>query len=135
MCETRWVQKHESIKRFHEMYIPIIHTLEELQEVINNETSQKAHQFLATISKPDFILALNVTEKVFSFTLPLCKYLQKIDCDLTKACDHVQVVIDSLNTLRQNAEVEFNLIFITASKTLTDVGSTMSVPRLSKKAN
>ncbi|XP_025204014.1 52 kDa repressor of the inhibitor of the protein kinase-like [Melanaphis sacchari] len=104
-----------------------------LQEVINNEISQKAHQFLATIIKPDFILALNVTEKVFTFTLPLCKYLQKIDCDLTKACDHVQVVIDSLNTLRQNAEVEFNLIFITASKTLTDVGGTMSVPRLSKK--
>ncbi|KAL4098046.1 hypothetical protein QTP88_022718 [Uroleucon formosanum] len=94
--------------------------MEELQDVINNETSQKAHQFLATIIKPDFILALNVTEKVFFFTLPLCKYLQKIDCDLTKAYDHVQVVIDSLNTLRQNAEVEFNLIFITVSKTLTD---------------
>jgi len=30
------------------MYFQIIHTLEELQEVINNETSQKAHQFLAT---------------------------------------------------------------------------------------
>lgn len=50
MCETRWVQKHESIKRFHEMYIPIIHSLEELQEVINNETSQKAHQFWQLLS-------------------------------------------------------------------------------------
>jgi len=29
--------------------------------------------------------------------------------------------------------VEFNLIFITASKTLTDVGGTMSVPRFKKK--
>eukprot|EP00102_Acyrthosiphon_pisum_P018563 XP_016655773.1 PREDICTED: uncharacterized protein LOC107882221 [Acyrthosiphon pisum] len=112
MWETRWVQKHESIKRFHEMYIPIIHTLEEHQEVINNEISQKAHQFLATIIKPDFIWAFNVTEKVFSFTLQVCKYLQKINCDLTKARDHVQVVIDSLNTLCQNADMEFNLIFM-----------------------
>jgi hypothetical protein len=51
MCETRWAQNHESIKRLHEMYISIINTLEELREVINNETSQKAHTFLATISK------------------------------------------------------------------------------------
>jgi len=29
--------------------------------------------------------------------------------------------------------MEFNLIFITASKTLTDVGGTMSVQRFSKK--
>jgi hypothetical protein len=29
--------------------------------------------------------------------------------------------------------MEFNLIFITASKTLTDAGGTMSVPRLKKK--
>jgi hypothetical protein len=31
--------------------------------------------------------------------------------------------------------MEFNLIFITASKTLTDVDGTMSVLRLSKKKN
>jgi hypothetical protein len=41
----------------------------------------------------------------------------------------IRVVIDSLNFLRQNAEMEFNLIFIKASKTLTDVGGTMSVLR------
>jgi hypothetical protein len=37
----------------------------------------------------------------------------------------VRIVIDSFNFLRQNAEMEFNLIFITASKTLADVGDTM----------
>lgn len=38
----------------------------------------------------------------------------------------------SLNTLRQNAEMKFNLIFIAASKTLIDVGGTVSVPRFPK---
>jgi hypothetical protein len=47
----------------------------------------------------------------------------------------VRVVIDSFNFLSQNAEMKFNLIFITASKTLTNVGGTMSVPRFLKKKN
>jgi hypothetical protein len=59
---------------------------------------------------------------------------KKIDCDLTKAgCDHVQVVIDSLNTFCQNAEMEFNLIFITASKTLTYVGCANECTKIIKK--
>jgi hypothetical protein len=45
----------------------------------------------------------------------------------------VRIVIDSFNFLCQNAEEKFNLIFITASKTLTDVDGTMSVPRFLKK--
>jgi hypothetical protein len=43
----------------------------------------------------------------------------------------VRIVIDSF--LRQNAKKEFNQIFITTSKTLTDVDGTMSVPKLKKK--
>jgi hypothetical protein len=45
----------------------------------------------------------------------------------------VRIVIDSFNFLRQNAEMEFNLIFITTSKTLSDVDGSMSVLRFSKK--
>lgn len=46
MCETRWVENHDGLIRFTEVFKPIVETLEELQLVKNIETSSKALQFL-----------------------------------------------------------------------------------------
>lgn len=39
MCETRWVLRHDCIKRFKEMFIPIVNALEHLEKSVNKETS------------------------------------------------------------------------------------------------
>lgn len=50
MCDTRWVERHQSIARFVEIYVAIVYALEELQNWPRNETSQKAHQLLSVIA-------------------------------------------------------------------------------------
>jgi len=44
MCKTRLVLRHDCIKRFKEMFIPIVNALEHLEKSVNKETSTTAHQ-------------------------------------------------------------------------------------------
>jgi hypothetical protein len=30
LCDTRWIERHEFIARFSEMYVPVVHVLAEL---------------------------------------------------------------------------------------------------------
>jgi hypothetical protein len=94
MCDTRWVERHESMSRFIEMYIPIVHALEELEKSARTETSRQAHQLLNVITRGTFVLAVIVTEKFFAHTLPLCTALQKVNCDLAECCNFVKFVIE-----------------------------------------
>jgi len=41
MCDTRWVENHNRIQRFVEIFKPIVETLEELQLVQDINTSSK----------------------------------------------------------------------------------------------
>ncbi|CAI6351132.1 unnamed protein product [Macrosiphum euphorbiae] len=133
MCETRWVLRHDAINRFKEMYIPIIHALEDLQNSINTETSNKAYQLLSVILNGQFFITLSIIEKVFAYTLPLCYHLQTVNSDLTAACDHVQNIIDALSNLRENSDSSFKSIYDTCNQILIDVGSEVTIPRCVKK--
>ncbi|XP_050064151.1 52 kDa repressor of the inhibitor of the protein kinase-like [Aphis gossypii] len=59
MCETRWVLRHDCIKRFKEMFIPIVNALEHLEKSVNKETSTTAHQLLRVILNENVIDVLN----------------------------------------------------------------------------
>lgn len=48
---------------------------------------------------------------MFSFGLPLCKQLQKINIDLKEAINLAQDTVDELKTIRNNCDDEFNNIF------------------------
>lgn len=43
MCETRWVLRHDRIKRFKEMFIPIVNALEDLEKLGHKEISNTVH--------------------------------------------------------------------------------------------
>jgi len=48
---------------------------------------------------------------MFSFGLPLCKQLQKINIDLKEAINLAQDTVNELKTIRNNCDGEFNDIF------------------------
>ena len=130
MCDTRWVERHQSIARFVEMYVAIVYALEELQNWPRNETSQKAHQLLSVIARGSFVLALVVAQKFFSHTLPLCLTLQKVDCDLAECCNYVQCVLQVFSDMRQDSRSSFEVLFKTAQEMIAAVnGEEIVVPR------
>lgn len=130
-CQTRWVESHDALQRFLELYVHIVQFLEYLEEeAASSDTSSKASQLLNAITKPEFVVSLQICSDLFSLTLPLCKFLQKIDCDLAQACDHVKNVIDVLSTKRASAETEFNKIFLKSLSLLKITNVEMALPRI-----
>ena len=130
MCDTRWVERHESIARFVEMYVAVVHALDELQNWPRNETSQKAHQLLSVITRGSFVLALVVAQTFFSHTLPLCSTLQKVDCDLAECCNYVKCVLQVFSDMRQDSRSSFEVLFKTAQEMIAAVnGEEIAVPR------
>ncbi|XP_008188567.1 uncharacterized protein LOC103310889, partial [Acyrthosiphon pisum] len=56
MCKTRWVENHDGLIRFTEIYKAIVNTLDDLQLKCDIETSSKALQLGKTIITSDFVI-------------------------------------------------------------------------------
>ncbi|KAL4085323.1 hypothetical protein QTP88_027182 [Uroleucon formosanum] len=100
MCETRWVENHDGMLRFSEIYKPIVATLEELQLFVDIETSSKALQLYKCVTISEFIISMITATTLFSITLPLCKILQSVKCDLSEAVDHVETVLSEKEKIK-----------------------------------
>jgi len=129
MCTTRFVQRHDSVLRFEVLYVPIVQTLEVLENSTNREASQKAHQMLALITDFSFVISLKVCSYVMAFTLSLSKVWQSVNLELVSACAHVDDVLETLRDARTNAENEFQSLFSSASELIANVGGEVKLPR------
>jgi len=82
MCETRWVQNHDGLICFQEMFEAIFSSLEEISETsLEGEVSSRAFSFSSSIKSGEFVVALNCLAEMFSYTLTLSKILQSPLCD------------------------------------------------------
>lgn len=134
MCETRWVERHDSLLRFKELYLPITNTLRELEHHHNLETSKLAFQLSKTITSSSFVISLYIIEKLFAITLPLCKSLQQINVDLSECCQYVNNCMQVINSIHENSEEEFHKLFLDVENVLSLVDETVKMPRLNRQS-
>ena len=92
LCETRWVERHDSVLRFADLYKAIVHTLEDLCNDQNFETSNKATILHSACEKDSFVIALLIARNVLSFTLSLSVALQSESQDLASCVLHAKTV-------------------------------------------
>ncbi|XP_011869841.1 PREDICTED: 52 kDa repressor of the inhibitor of the protein kinase-like, partial [Vollenhovia emeryi] len=130
MCETRWVENHDGLIRFKEIFKAIVDTLEDLSMDADSETSSKATSFLRSIIASDFIISLCCLGMPFSYTLSLCKILQSPECDLVAALQHVDIIIKTVQDIRENVSSKFATIFKTALDLLETVNEEIKIPRI-----
>lgn len=132
MCETRWVENHDGLIRFLEMFKPIVEILEELTLVKDIDTSSKAIQCLRSIISSEFIISMLTASTLFTFTLPLCRILQTINFDLFTPIEHINTVINKIKNMRLNINQVFNDIFEKAEALLksVDIQDYLHVPRI-----
>jgi len=132
MCETRWVENHDGLIRFTEIYKAIVNTLDELQLKRDIETSSKALQLGKTIITSDFVISMVTASILFTQTLPLCKNLQSVNCDLTEAMEYVDTVLHEIHDMRNNMDTTFSKIFEKAKDLLKSVDSEedIKIPRI-----
>lgn len=133
MCDTRWVENHNGLIRFKEIYKPIVECLDVLSEETDAETSSKASQLLTAIISSEFVISLCVAETLFSYTVSLCKMLQAVNCDLPSAIGFVENVKNTIAAMRTDIDNTFSLIFTNATEILESVGETVVTPRVANR--
>ncbi|KAH9362108.1 hypothetical protein HPB48_002086 [Haemaphysalis longicornis] len=116
--------------RFLNFILPLSDFSDFEEHGISSDTSSKASQLLSAITKPEFVVSLQVSGDLFSLTLPLCKFLQKVECDLSQVCDHVKNVIDVLSMKQLRAETELKKIFEKSCSLLQRADVVMALPRI-----
>jgi hypothetical protein len=82
-------------------YPVVVHALERLQ----NQGDDKAGQFLASIMRFQFIIALVIAEYILHSTVYLSIFLQDTDYDILEAIKESKIVIEMLRAERQDESV------------------------------
>ncbi|XP_008182934.1 52 kDa repressor of the inhibitor of the protein kinase-like [Acyrthosiphon pisum] len=132
MIDTRWVENHDGMLRFSEIFKPIVATLEELQLFVDIETSSKALQLYKCVTASDFIISMITATTLFSLTLTLCKMLQSVKCNLIAVVEHVEIVLSEVKDMRKKIDENFKEIFNKSEQFFMSVneGEKIKIPRL-----
>ena len=132
LCETRWVERHDAIISFVQMYSSILAAVEKC-ELLDANTATKACMLGHSIRTPQFIVAVLVLENVLAITLPLSKALQCPTIDLIHALSNIRSVRELLQVKRGDAETTFAEVWLEATKLAEVAGTKLSVPRQSSR--
>lgn len=132
-CNTRWVEKYETILEFQTNFKLIIATLEEITNWRDITSSSKANMLLKSLLSIDFVISLNSMVHFFSLSLPLSKLLQKETMDLHTASDMIQSMLSALKSQRLGATMEFQRIWQNSCEIANELDIPIGIPRLAKK--
>lgn len=116
-----------------ELLVAVIDCLCTIADWPDKDSATGANQLLCSIRQPEFILALFVASKIFSFSLPLCRELQKINIDLVEALNMAVQVESLVKQIRNQADIEFKEIFMSVTAVCVDIGVDIVMPRISKR--
>ncbi|VDI33904.1 Hypothetical predicted protein [Mytilus galloprovincialis] len=101
LCETRWTSRADSLYTLRVAFPVIVSALEHLRQ----DGDDKAGQFLAAISRFEFIIGLVTTEHILQSIVHLTTYLQSKSCDLVEAVRECKLIIDQLSDERNDDSV------------------------------
>ena len=101
VCETRWTSRTNALYTFKTSFPVVVHALERLQGLGDD----KAGQYLASITRFVFVIALVVSEHILPSTVFLSKFLQGIECDLLEATKECKTVNELLRAERLDESV------------------------------
>lgn len=122
LCETRWSEKHKSIRKFNEKFLEIVEALTILHKEGDRETRQKAWQFYCTLTSATFIVTLKVIAKYSAKLEPVTNILQSVNINLLEVSEHIQEILKMLMDDRENAETEFETIMKSAESNYSALG-------------
>lgn len=132
LCRTRWVEKHQALETFSELYLQVYTCLSQMCEnsdLWDSETLTKATGFLHTIANSSFMVAFVVVRNCLRYLKPLTVKLQKKAKDIVQAYKEIKDVTTCITTMRADIDTVFGLWF----EDVKDIAGTMetdvTVPR------
>ena len=129
LCETRWIERHESLLAVVELFPAIVRCLEDMQVDSNAPTARNAAMLLNSFKTCSIIIGLVVAQHISSILLPLTTLLQSKSIDLVDCCSEVGTMVSVLKKYRETPETS-NDIFCEASVLSEMIGTEVTMPRL-----
>jgi len=137
LCDTRFVERHDALIVFADIYEHILHSLDAIaQQSRDRKAADKAVSLSRAMTDPVFIVApLSCAEKVMGVTVTLSRSLQKVNQDLFEATQSVDFVKDELTKWRESVNNEAwddadNSVFATAESVAAAAGISITTPRV-----
>lgn len=128
LCQTRWVERHDSVIVFYDLLPAIVASLNEISKTSSdNKVTSLASCYQSAICKFEFVMALSVCVIVFGITKPLSVHLQKSALGITDAYDLIDECNKSLTSCRSE---HFTSVFKFAKEMATTLGVEVEVPRI-----
>jgi len=92
LCATRWVERHDTVTSFNELYLAIMHCLEQCADELSDAKAAAATacMMLLAIQQSDFLVSARVLSDVLSMTHRLAELLQSVQIDLLHAMSYVR---------------------------------------------
>ncbi|KAF0303506.1 repressor of the inhibitor of the protein kinase [Amphibalanus amphitrite] len=134
LCETRFLERHDSIIVFCELLPAVIMCLEEMQSWHSSDTHSRAAQLLGSLRSPSFLVALFALEVVSAALLPVSRALQAKSIDVATAAQGLDACIETLQRWRDEPEEQVANILIRADAVADDLGVTIAPPRCPARA-
>lgn len=131
LCETRFVEKHKSVRQFNEKFIVIVEGFEEMStsQHFNYKTRNRSLEILNSITTPSFVVLLSIVAKYSAKFEFISTVLQGMDIDLQEATQQIQELLKLVKSDRSNSECQFNLIFKKTEDTAIKIGLELQLPR------
>ena len=133
LCKTRWVERHDALQVFAELYTPVFRTLEEISTNpanFNPKTVADASALALSMSQFQFLVSLHITKETLGHLSILSKSLQGKGQDIIRAFKHVQIAKKALQDSRGNVEIFHTKCFDTAKKVAEELGIQEAMARV-----
>lgn len=128
LCETRWIERHDSVLQFKNSLLDIVDALIEISQWEDNISSTKSNILVFAICNCDFILSVFVLSSTLSVTFPMSKLLQGKDEDIFTASKCIKDIISTFKKYRSNCDKEFNSIFKESEIILKTINVEVTLP-------
>ncbi|KAK6991092.1 52 kDa repressor of the inhibitor of the protein kinase [Biomphalaria glabrata] len=129
LCETRWVERHDSVISFRQSLGNIVAALENVAKWHERDSASKAKNLATALLESEFIIALYCISDILVLTQPLSKTLQAENFDLLQAAEHSKRIVEILQFKRKNADSEFHALFAKATEAAMKLEVEFKIPR------
>lgn len=133
--ETRWSAKYKSIRIFALNFVEITNALETLafSSDVNVQTRTKSNQLLTCVSASKFIVCLFIMAKYSSKLEPICNILQSKDMDLLSVKRHLDDLLQTFKSHRNDADTYFREIYDKSVDYATKFKLEIKIPRITSR--
>lgn len=133
MCETRWVERIESLADFTSGIGKLVEAFDIISNWDDSATASKAKNLENSIINIEFIVSMHCQVAVLFLFLPISIIFQRKTVDVANATSSMAVLLTTLNKIRENAESEFDLVFSKIKDSSTSLEILISTPRVTKR--